>query len=120
MTCGIDHKPHVHFPVSIKSFLYACHNLWLRTEEIPTKLSTAKAPPQVIVNKKVYSVVLERCDWVFSVVRIMDRFWVGGWITYSLICSLYYICLPNLVLLLTLRSCNLIHSSLRQLYPACE
>lgn len=33
---------------------------------------------------------------------------------------LYIICLPNPVLLLTLCSCNLIHSSLQQLYLACE
>jgi len=116
MTCGIDHKPYVHFPVTI------CLSQSLAEDRGNThcKVSTAKTPRRVIVNKTVYSVVLERCVWVFSAVRVMDSFWGGGWITYGGICSLYYICLPNPVLLLTLCSCNLIHSSLQQLYPACE
>lgn len=48
----------------------------------------------MIVNKKVYSVVLERCVWVFLAVRVMDSFW--GWRVDYLQLDLFiilYVCL---------------------------
>ena len=76
-----------------------------RTEDAPHCRSCTERAPDRLQRG---SLVL----WCWGTLLFFFNGSCHWYVTYSSICSLYYICLPNPVLLLTWCSCILIHSSL--------